>query len=248
MDSGTKLNQFAAAYQTDFIYGRDDVIMTWQYARRLVAGMSDRSNIDLLSLGLGRGNVANYLFNELNSILSSYTVLEGSPEMIKIFKENSNVANNIDIIPTFFEEYEGNRKFDFIDMGFILEHVDDPGFIVRKFRDRLNTDGRIFISVPNARSLHRLIGHSAGLLDDMYKLSEYDLQLGHQRLFDLQSVKELVHSSGLQVIRAEGLLLKPVTTAQMDTLNLSEDIMKALCEVGKAYPDICNAVLVEASL
>jgi len=248
MNSGTELDQFATAYQSDFIYGQDDVLMTWQYARRVAAAMSGGSQIDLLSLGLGRGNVAKFLLNQINSILSSYTVLEGSPEMINRFQRKTDAYSIIDIVLTNFENYEGNKKFDFIEMGFILEHVDDPGFIVRKFRQYLKEEGRIFISVPNARSLHRLIGHAAGLLDDMYKLSEYDLQLGHKRLFDLQKVKELVHSSGLRIVGAEGLLLKPLTTAQLNSLNLSEQILEALCDVGKDYPDICNAILVEASL
>ena len=40
------------------------------------------------------------------------------------------------------------------------------------------------IVVPNARSLHRLIGERAGLIDDLYRLSEHDLAVGHRRYFD----------------------------------------------------------------
>jgi hypothetical protein len=56
--------------------------------------------------------------------------------------------------------------------------VDDPGVIVRQFSRYLAPGGAMFIVVPNARSLHRLIGHKAGLLDNLYRLSAEDLQLG----------------------------------------------------------------------
>ena len=64
------------------------------------------------------------------------------------------------------------------------------------------------IAVPNARSLHRLVGQRAGLLDDLYRLSEHDLALGHRRYFDRERLVALVEGAGLRVAGCEGILLK----------------------------------------
>ena len=104
------------------------------------------------------------------------------------------------------------------------------------------------MAVPNARSLHRLIGHEAGLLQDMYALSEHDRALGHKRYFDLDSFRELAQSQGLVVKRARGIMLKPVTTSQLAALNLPESVMTALCKVGDALPDVANGMYIEAAL
>jgi 2-polyprenyl-3-methyl-5-hydroxy-6-metoxy-1,4-benzoquinol methylase len=133
-------------------------------------------------------------------------------------------------------------------MGFVLEHVDDPALIVRRFTRFLQPGGVIGMAVPNARSLHRLIGHEAGLLQDMYALSEHDRALGHKRYFDLHSFRELAQAQGLVVKRARGIMLKPVTTSQLAALNLPESVMTALCKVGDALPDVANGMYIEAAV
>src|SRR5437016_4508837 len=126
-------------------------------------------------------------------------------------------------------------------MGFVLEHVDDPGVIVRQFSRYLSPGGTMFIAVPNARSLHRLIGHEAGLLDNLGRLSAEDMQLGHQRYFDYGSLCRLVLESGMKIVNTEGILLKPMTTGQLRSLNLPPAIVEGLLKAGVNHPEICNS-------
>jgi 2-polyprenyl-3-methyl-5-hydroxy-6-metoxy-1,4-benzoquinol methylase len=149
-------------------------------------------------------------------------------------------------VHSFFEDYRPADKFDAIEMGFVLEHVTDPGAIVRRYAGFLNPGGAIFIAVPNARSLHRLIGRGAGLLNDIHRLSPEDLQLGHQRYFDFASLSQLILAAGLEIVRSEGILLKPFTTSQLKSLNLSPQVVESLLKVGVDFPDVCNAVFIEA--
>ena len=136
--------------------------------------------------------------------------------MIAEFMAQWPLARKPEVVEAYFETFEPQRRFDAIEMGFVLEHVDDPGLIVRRFKQFLKPGGFIGMAVPNARSLHRLIGHEAGLLDDVYKLSAEDRQLGHKRYFDLESFKRLAESEGLTVCRARGIMMKPVTTRQLE--------------------------------
>jgi len=118
--------------------------------------------------------------------------------------------------------------------------------VLRRFARFLAPGGRMFIAVPNAHSLHRLIGHEAGLLADMHTLGEGDIALGHRRYFDPGSIKALVEACGLRVVGTAGLMLKPVTTAQMASLALSPQVLEAMDRVGEAWPNLCNGIFLEA--
>lgn len=130
-------------------------------------------------------------------------------------------------------------------MGFVLEHVNDPLSIVKQYRQYLNPGGIIYIAVPNAKSLHRVIGHYAGLLPDMYALGPYDIELGHKRYYDLDSITNLVTEAGMQVSVQKGLMLKPITGDQMRKLEWQENIIDALFIIGEDYPAISNCIYLE---
>ena len=176
-----------------------------------------------------------------------HVVVEGSPAVIQRFRE-THPDCRAQIVEGRFETFQTTERFDAIVMGFVLEHVDDPALIVRRFKRFLKPGGFIGMAVPNARSLHRLIGHEAGLLDDVYKLSAEDRQLGHKRYFDLESFKRLAESEGLVVRRARGIMMKPVTTRQLSALNLSADVREALFKVADDLPAISNSLYLEAQM
>ncbi len=47
-----------------------------------------------------------------------------------------------------FLEYDFNEQFDFITIGEVLEHVENPKNFLNKARKILSDDGNIFITVP----------------------------------------------------------------------------------------------------
>lgn len=52
---------------------------------------------------------------------------------------------------------------------------------------------------------------------------------------------------GYRVLRTWGILLKPLTTAQLAQLQLPERVWSAMVAVARDYPDIAHAVCVEAA-
>jgi 2-polyprenyl-3-methyl-5-hydroxy-6-metoxy-1,4-benzoquinol methylase len=149
-------------------------------------------------------------------------------------------------VRAFFEDYEPQAPLDAVEMGFVLEHVADPGRLLARYAGFLAPGGVVAIAVPNARSLHRLVGQRAGLLDDLFRLSEHDRALGHRRYFDRERLEQLVEAAGLRVLGCEGILLKPLTTGQLKRLALGPEVMRAFCEVARDYPDIANSLYLEA--
>jgi 2-polyprenyl-3-methyl-5-hydroxy-6-metoxy-1,4-benzoquinol methylase len=133
-------------------------------------------------------------------------------------------------------------------MGFVLEHVDDPQEVINKYKGFLSPNGKMYIAVPNANSLHRLIGFEAGLLADVHNLSEYDLQLGHKRYFDMAILSDMIQKSGLRITDKKGILLKPITTSQMKELGWNGNVINALLNLGEQFPEISNSILIETAL
>jgi len=243
---GVTLDSYKDAYDKEFkFHDENDLMLSW-YTRIMLRSLKERGVQSLLSLGIGQKVVARQIVSTIGDVLREYSVIEGSNEILDDFRRELGSGTSIHLINSLFETFESDKKFDAMEMGFILEHVDDPSLILRKYSGLLNEDGFIIIAVPNARSLHRLIGYEAGLLDDLYRLSEHDLRLGHKRYFDRQSLHEIIGNAGLKVVKEAGIYLKPLTTSQMKTLGLSPAIIKAFCSVGAAYPDICNSIYVEA--
>jgi 2-polyprenyl-3-methyl-5-hydroxy-6-metoxy-1,4-benzoquinol methylase len=241
------LDQYVGAYHGDFPFADENLGMLRAYASYFIDSVGVRANSDVLSLGIGYQIVSQSIVRELGSRLASYTIVEGSRAVITEFTSQWPLERKPEVFEAYFESFEPTRKFDAIEMGFVLEHVDDPALVVRRFRQFLKPDGFIGMAVPNARSLHRLIGHEAGLLDDVYKLSAEDLQLGHKRYFDLDSFRHLAESEGLVVRRARGIMMKPVTTSQLGSLNLSPEVEQALYKVADRLPAISNAMYIEAA-
>lgn len=236
--SGPDLDQFAEAYQPGALYALDnELILNW-YPHRVVEQTAGGS---LLELGVGHG----YATRILNGRFDRHVIVDGSAAVIEQFRaQNPDLI--LDLVESYFEDYETDERFDSICMGFILEHVDDPAEILRRFRRFLAPGGAVFVTVPNAESMHRRVGSAAGLLPDLFTLGEGDLQFGHQRLFSVASMNELLQECGYTPAGSEGLFLKPLTTGQLEQLDLTPEILKGLMEVGVAYPELCCAFMTRA--
>jgi SAM-dependent methyltransferase len=231
----TDLDGMQGAYDEHFVL--DNKLMLEWYPHRVLAMAKGAS---LLELGLGHGYSTAFFAQHF----AHYKVIEGSPEMIARFRSRFDVRK-VDIVQGFFEEFDTEERFDTIAMGFVLEHVDDPAVILRRYGRFLKPGGSIFIAVPNSESLHRRFGHEAGLLPDLERLSEADLGFGHQRYFCLRTLSALVEKEGYDVVAAEGLFLKPITTQQILDLKLSPGILQAMLKVGIEYPELSNAILMQ---
>jgi SAM-dependent methyltransferase len=245
--SRENLDQYVGAYHDDFPFANENLGMLQRYVSYLLDSIGDRPGRDVLSLGIGYQVVSQSIVRSLGARLATYTIVEGSQSVIAEFMGQWPLERTPEVVHAYFETFEPLRSYDAIEMGFVLEHVDDPAFVVERFRRFLKPGGFLGIAVPNARSLHRLIGHEAGLLPDLYRLGPADLQLGHKRYFDLDSLTQLAVSAGLVVQRARGIMMKPVTTHQLAALDLAPEIVRAMYAVADGLPSISNAVYIEAS-
>ena len=234
------LDALVGAYESDFPYALDNDLMLNWYPERVVALAPGAS---LLELGIGHGHSA----RRFASHYPRYVVVEGSTKMIDRFRSMEGMGS-VEVAQSMFEDFSTTDRFDVIVMGFVLEHVADPDAILRRFREFLTPRGSLFATVPNAESLHRRLGYEAGLLPDLMQLGDADRQLGHQRLYTVASLRRAVEQAGYHVKAVEGLLLKPITTAQIKTLRLPDSVLNAMLKVGVQYPELSAGLLIQAGL
>lgn len=236
----------ATGYRPDFPFHDENLAMLTWYSRRLAERLRERGARRVLSLGIGHQVVSRNLGVLLGRGVDWYAIVEGSASRIADLRKGGDVPPAVEVVHAYFEDYAPPHAVDAVEMGFVLEHVKDPALLVRRYAGYLSPDGFLAIAVPNARSLHRLVGHRAGLLDDLHGLSEHDRALGHRRYFDLDSLRRLVEDAGLRASACEGILLKPLTTGQLSRLDLDARVVEAFCEIGVGYPEIANAIYLEA--
>jgi 2-polyprenyl-3-methyl-5-hydroxy-6-metoxy-1,4-benzoquinol methylase len=235
----SELDNHVGAYKASFSYELDNSLMLNRVAESIMRLANTGSTLDL---GLGHG----YTTLHFSKYFKKYKVLEGAQSIIDLFLEKyKNFKGEITHI--FFEEYDTTEKFDNIIMTFILEHVEDPKLVLKKYRKFLKEDGALFVAVPNFAALNKRIALEAGLINNMNVLSAADLQLGHRRLFDVDSIARLLNETGFVIECIEGVFLKPLTTSQILSLNLQKEVLEAFSKIGKNYPELSVGLLIKAS-
>ena len=132
---GLLLSQFLWDHHYDILLYFIDVIKN---------NKSDIKNY--LEVGGGHGL---YISEAINIIGegTSFDLADISPSSIDLAKKM--VAN--DIVTYFLTdiyEYNPTQKYDFITMGEVLEHVEDPVQLLKKLHDLLSDNGKVFITTP----------------------------------------------------------------------------------------------------
>jgi 2-polyprenyl-3-methyl-5-hydroxy-6-metoxy-1,4-benzoquinol methylase len=96
-------------------------------------------------------------------------------------------------------EQIGGRKFSLIVCFDVLEHLEDPVSVLRKMRELLTPSGRIFITVPNGRTLYelwfRLILVGSRISGKKLRPGEPHLQRNSP-----QRWKKILHEAGLAIL------------------------------------------------
>lgn len=198
----------------------------------------------VLEMGPAEGIVT----KKLSELGLDLTVVEGSSRFAAAIRDG---FPEVSVVSSLFEDFSpskfGYRGFDFIVCGHVLEHVENPLQLLRDMKSWLNPEGRIFAAVPNADSIHRQMGVSLGLLDDVQSLNELDIAQGHRRVFNRKDFHQLFEGAGLRLLSHGGYWLKMLSNAQIDKY-WSTDMVLSSMILGEKYPDIAAEMFVVCCL
>lgn len=140
---------------------------------------------------------------------------------------------------------------DAIVVGGLLHEVADEAALLAAVRALCGPATRVHVSVPNARSLHRLLARAMGLIDELGAISDRQRRLQQHRTFDAASLARTCEAAGFAVVEQGTWIVKPFSHAQMAHLLaiglLDEPMLQGLVRLEADLPGLgseCWATLV----
>ncbi len=238
-DSKMFLEQSADLYHNDIVKGWEKL---YHLKRERMYQTLKKWHVDgnALELGSADGIMTQKLCSDFNEL----TVIDGSQLFLDQLVKKVNEAN-IKVVCSLFEEYNTSERYDTIFMTHILEHLDDPILVLKKAKEWLTDNGRVIVAVPNANSLHRLIGVKLGMIERPDSLNNQDIKLGHKRVYTPSLLKDHITNSGLQIVHFGGQMLKPLSNRQIEE-QWSDELINAFFDLGDDMPEFCSEIFLVA--
>ena len=159
------------------------------------------------------------------------TLLDGSKSLLEKVKAR---LPQVSTVHSLIEDYKPEAPYDSVVATHVLEHVLEPVTVLRAMGRWLSPGGEIHVVVPNAESINRRIGIKLGMLETIDQLTEPDFAVGHRRIYREATLDADVAAAGLGIVEKRGLVLKPLSNAQM--LDWPRDLLDAFYELGFEMP------------
>ncbi len=147
---------------------------------RKVRKLLGKNDFSMLDIGCGTGWISR-IWAESGA---SVTGLEPSAPRAAIARERG-----LRVLSCYAEEMDGEERFDLIVIRHVIEHLEDPGEILRNLLPRLNPSGVLLVVVPNIDCIGR-------------KLFDTDwtwVLPWHCNFFNLKSLRVLLENRGFEV-------------------------------------------------
>ncbi len=143
---------------------------------------------DMLDIGSGFGDWLQLLHEK--NLYESYYGIEPSREMAETTRARCPWACIFDAAAENLGEIFGGKEFDLITMIAVIEHLRDPGTVIRNISLSLKPGGKTVIVYPRIDSYpSRLLGKKWHLFSPV----------AHLTLFSKRGLTRCLHSTGLQV-------------------------------------------------
>jgi 2-polyprenyl-3-methyl-5-hydroxy-6-metoxy-1,4-benzoquinol methylase len=140
-------------------------------------------------------------------------------------------------------------NFDFILVSGLLHEIKNVSSFLKNLRLILTENTTIHVNVPNANSFHRILALEMGLINSVFKMSETNLRLEQQIVFDSHSLSELIIEHGYKIINSGSYFIKPFTHKQMAELKVSqiidEKLLDGLFNMAKYMPELGAEIFIE---
>ena len=162
-------------------------------------------------------------------------IVEGAKRHVdyacKLYSDRSDVR----IFHAKFELFEAPCQYDSIIAGDILRYLRDSSAFLQKLRGLLNPGGRLIVTVPNSRSLHRRIGTLLGIEAHPTDANARDIEVGNLRSYDRYELRRELQLADLKIIELRGSFLKPLSSTQM--ADWDDNLLNAYLEIGDELED-----------
>ncbi len=140
-----------------------------------------------LEIGGGHGLFISEAIKKLNPD-TNFDMVDISSSSISIAKKFIQ-DDKVNYILSDILEYNTNKKYDFITMGEVLEHVEEPLKLLKRLSELVADNGYIYITVPA----------NGPTIDHIYLFRNAD------------EIRELIHAAGLEVVNEINVYVEDVS-------------------------------------
>lgn len=203
---------------------------------------------NILEIGCGKEPLFLYVEN------TRFTVVEPSKEFYNNAVNLSSNKDNIRCICNFFEEAAESLwdDYDMIICASLCHEVEQPDKLLQAIAQVCNEDTVVHICVPNANSMHRLLGKEMEILADIHDLSKNNKDFQQNNVFDANSLSDIVISNGFEIIESGSFFIKPFSHTQMYEMIqkeiINEEILDGLNALAKYMPEFGSEIYVNCKL
>ncbi len=166
----------------------------------------------VLEVGCGSGTSTEVILKHFKHV----DVLDGSPELLKIVADK--FGSRVTCYDSLVEDFTPTVAYQSVVLASVLQILADPGHALNTIYSWLPDESVLYVTVPNATSLHRRLGQAMGMIDHLNRVSDLGGQVGHYRVYDLQSLRIEVESAGFTIVNEQGIFLKPFSNDLMERL------------------------------
>lgn len=162
-------------------------------------------------------------------------IVEGATSHISRAQEKYRQNDRVSIVQGLFETYSTAEQFDTVIAGDMIQFIEDPVVFLKRSATMIAHGGKLIVTTPNNRSLHRRIG---AVLNggNPCEITAHERQTGTVRLYDAYSLREILTKSSLDVKILRGCFLKPLSSKQME--NWDTRLLDALDSVAEDCGDM----------
>lgn len=195
----------------------------------------------LLELGSFKGDFTQRFLDYFDDI----TCVEASD--VAMEEARLKLGNQIQLINALFETVELPKRYDNIVLTHVLEHLDDPIFVLKRINDEWLTEtGRLFLVCPNANAPSRQIAVKMGLISHNATVTSAEAEHGHRCTYSLDTLERDAVAAGLNVVHRSGIFFKALANFQWDRILqtdiISKEYLEGCYKLGQIYPDLCSSI------
>lgn len=187
----------------------------------------------LVEVGCGNNSITTHLRNYKRAVII---------EPVKELLERNLLGRESDVRLSGFHGYlsqfgqRSNEKFDACVLSSLLHEVENQLGMLTDCWNILNNDGRLVVNVPNAMSLHRILGLNKGLIKSVFEISETQKRMQqHSPPFSTESLARLLRHSGFAIQHIYTVIPKP-----FDHQNMSEFLKRGI--ITESFLDQLNTM------
>jgi 2-polyprenyl-3-methyl-5-hydroxy-6-metoxy-1,4-benzoquinol methylase len=173
----------------------------------------------------------------MTSLLAERDVRITAVEMSANYVEQARARGipNAEFVQGTVEDFETGERFNHVIGAHLINELTDPQGFLERCRELLAPGGLFHISFTNPRSIHRMVALELGMIEDLHALSALGADLGTKQIFEAETLIAMGREAGLTCVHREGILVKPLTNAQM--AELPDEVIEGFDLLARHFPD-----------